>query len=173
MNDKTMLSSNLKYENEENLNMRKLLILFMFMLVASLSFAGSPVQFVGGGGSTGNTTVELSTASMILPNPLVTQDKIGRVESSNFYNVNLATNSVTLLSSVVTLTVPCEIVFGAKGALWIGPATSTVATVQSMEKYADGDKWSIKVSTTTYDIGMAAATTATCPISITVHNLAQ
>lgn len=94
-----------------------------------------------------------------------------QVVSTTFYTANLATDSVTTLSSVCSFTLPVAIEFSANGTLWMGGSAENAATVQTRMKYVTGDKWAIVPQNTSYNLGFAADPAATCSLSIAVHTL--
>jgi hypothetical protein len=150
----------------KNYNLLKQSAVVFVLLSASIyfAFAGGPVN--------PSPTSSLS-GTVTLADPLPVQDKIGRVSGTERYNVALATNSVTLLSTVCSFTPPVEITFNHKAASWIGDSDMASATIQTMEKHAADTWWSIKVSTSTYNIGMIADPAAVANVAISVHSLAQ
>lgn len=125
-------------------------------------------------GVSGNpVVVDVGTPTVVMPDPVITKEKYDKVVSSTPYVASLATNSVTLLSSIASFTVPCIIEFDHQGTQWIGLATSTVASVQNKRKYRAYDKHTVKPSSSTYDVGLAADPTATSSVVITVHELGE
>lgn len=89
------------------------------------------------------------------------------------YRAALATNSVTLLSSVCSFTVPCVLKFNARGVLWTGTAGDASATVQDSELWASGEKQTMNPGSASFNMAMIADPAATCTMSVTVVPLIE
>ena len=170
--------------------MKKLILVLVLFFVASVSFAqsaGTPVKvqlpdgsftyskadasgslIISGGSGTG-----ISTFTMVMPDPVVTQDKVGRVTGVNFYKTWLATDSVTKLSQICSYTVPVLIQLDHQGQQYFGPASETAANIRLLQMFPSGTKWTITPATDTFDVGFTSNTTASSALVITIWNLAQ
>ncbi len=144
-------------------NIRTLVLVALFSASIFMAVAGGPVN--------PSPTSSLS-GTVTLADPLPIADKYGRVESSQRYNAALASDAVTLLSSVCSFTPPCEIVFNSKQAYYVGDPDMASAAVQTMEYWGANTQWSINVSTASYNVALIGPS-AVANVAITVHSLTQ
>lgn len=174
--------------------MKKFLVVLVLIFVASASFAqsaGTPFKIqkpdgtfvyakadvdgnlVISGITTGSGTSGVGTFTMVMPDPVVTQDKIGRISNVTFYTVTLATDTVTNLSDICSFTVPVMIQFDHQGDSWVGAAGASAATVQSSLKLQPGNKWFANPASSTFNVGLISNTTTTTQLCIAVWELSQ
>lgn len=122
--------------------------------------------------SNGYLRTVTGTTTITLPDPVVMDDKYGYVTGTQFDEpVDMATNTVKFFSEIASFTPPCEIEFQFQGDVFIGPATTTVASARS-RKFVEDSHYSVKVATTTWNCGIVADT-ATCPVGIAIHTLGR
>lgn len=174
--------------------MKKLFLILVLIFVASASFAqtvGTPIKLLKNDGTwvyakadengylvisgiasmSGGTGI--STFTMVMPDPVVVQDKIGRVSGATFYRTYLATDSVTTLQNICSFTVPVLIQIDHQGDQYMGAVGSSAAEIQLSQYFANGTKWTLNPSTDTFNIGFTSNKTASSPILITIWNLTQ
>jgi hypothetical protein len=159
-------------------NLRTLVLVALFSASIFMAVAGGPENISPPSGSTVSsdvdaTIVAVSVAS--IPVNIVNDETTPILYAGTpvCYTANLATNTVTEFSSVCSFTVPCVIKLNARGALWTGAPGAASATVQNSELWASGEKQTINPGAATFSFSMIAATTATCPMSITIVPLIE
>lgn len=121
------------------------------------------------GAQIGTTTNPLAVGGTVnIVNP---KDYAAASSSYAQYYVELATNSVTLLSSVCSFTVPCELVFYNNAAMYQGPSTTASATLQSGHKKVADSEWSVKPGSSGWDMAMIADPAAKASFTVTIYPL--
>jgi hypothetical protein len=108
-------------------------------------------------GSDGSLNTSAGTATPTYVTPV--SDKRGSIRSFATFNVTLATNSVTLLSSLASFTPPCIVRLQGRGVWYfLENATSTVSSVASGTRLGAYDVFTLSPELGTLNISMVAAT---------------
>lgn len=100
--------------------------------------------------------------------------KYDRVMSGVDYTINLATDTITDLSSVCSYTVPCTLLFSHRGTQWITfNAGDSAAQAQTRRRVKEDTEWSMNVGTSTVVPRFIADPTATSSMGVSVLSTAQ
>jgi hypothetical protein len=118
--------------------------------------------------------VSLASNTVTLNQDVPVTDTDGKVATSAFYAVSLATDAVTLLSSIASFTPPVLLEFQVRNTAYRGnPADSAGDLQANGHRLAQYDTIIVKPSIATFDMGWIADSAAVATLTLTIHSLAR
>lgn len=91
------------------------------------------------------------------------------VKAPTQYTGEIATSSVTLLSSMASFTYPCVIQIQCNNTVFYSAATTTASVVAKGQRLSSFDTLWVSPNQATYNLGFIASSTSAASFSILVH----